>query len=586
MGSAAAPAVAAALVGLPLERMRDAGFGGGAVVRRTIGGGGGGAGLGGAIFNYGGTVSIFSSTISGNTAVGGPAGTPNAADGTGLGMGGGIFSRNGVVNIFNSTIAGNRAAHGGGGVYALGDGGSASLVMHSTIVADSILTTSDVRIGTIRGGTAASAGTANLIEGNSGFAGAAINVDPGLSGLASNGGATQTHAIGATSAAVDAGSNPLGVLADQRLFVRPSGTLIDIGAYEFQSPPPTTTPAEDPFIPDNLGDGPPTGDGVDDIPLDGNDQDTTDDTTEGTETPGDDGPGEGDDGTENDPDADTPDDPDGTEGVDADEATKPDDSPDTQDDGPGPEDGTPDDDGGPGTEEGGEEDGGEQTNTDKNTEDSADGDDSDQTDDDAPDEKESGEGTSKSGQQGNNQQGNNQGNQGGQQGNQGGQQGNQGGQTGQPSTAAVQQHLSRIADPRTGFRDYSKVGESRFPFGDKPLTPHEQQVVQKISAQIIEVHKQQTEQRVTQQADGEKKTEAVVTLTTISALVANNVINDLMGFFPAGSGGGSSSDPNSGGGGGGGGGSPASLGSQVGGAVVDNPTFFGDDNGLGNDSFF
>src|SRR5207253_11277878 len=52
--------------------------------------------------------------------------------------------------------------------------------------------------------------------------------------LTNNGGPTQTHALGAGSAAVDAGSNPAGLASDQRgtLFPRVQGAAADIGAFE------------------------------------------------------------------------------------------------------------------------------------------------------------------------------------------------------------------------------------------------------------------------------------------------------------------------------------------------------------------
>ena len=70
------------------------GFGGG------NGGGGGGAGMGGAIFNYQGTVTITNSTFSNNKAVGGLGAQNNG----GQGLGGSIFNYNGTVTIINSIV--------------------------------------------------------------------------------------------------------------------------------------------------------------------------------------------------------------------------------------------------------------------------------------------------------------------------------------------------------------------------------------------------------------------------------------------------------------------------------------------------
>lgn len=59
--------------------------------------------------------------------------------------------------------------------------------------------------------------------------------DPQLSALGSNGGPTQTHAVPASSPAVDAGSDTDRPARDQRGL--PRANRSDIGAYEFQPPP-------------------------------------------------------------------------------------------------------------------------------------------------------------------------------------------------------------------------------------------------------------------------------------------------------------------------------------------------------------
>ena len=64
----------------------------------ATGGGGGGAGLGGAIFNYQGTVTITNSKFASNKAIGGSGAT------SGQGLGGSIFNDNGTVTIINSTV--------------------------------------------------------------------------------------------------------------------------------------------------------------------------------------------------------------------------------------------------------------------------------------------------------------------------------------------------------------------------------------------------------------------------------------------------------------------------------------------------
>lgn len=93
-----------------------AGFGGGAgggSSSITGGGGGGGGGFGGAIFNYGGTATVQSSTFSSNTATGGAGSSGGVA---GEGRGGGIyFDRSlssGSFTVNNSILIGNTATTG------------------------------------------------------------------------------------------------------------------------------------------------------------------------------------------------------------------------------------------------------------------------------------------------------------------------------------------------------------------------------------------------------------------------------------------------------------------------------------------
>jgi CSLREA domain-containing protein len=67
-------------------------------------------------------------------------------------------------------------------------------------------------------------------------------VDPMLGPLADNGGPTQTHALLVGSPAIDAG-DPNGCPGtDQRGVARPQGAGCDIGAYEYQPPPPPPPP--------------------------------------------------------------------------------------------------------------------------------------------------------------------------------------------------------------------------------------------------------------------------------------------------------------------------------------------------------
>ncbi len=83
--------------------------------------GGGGAGLGGAIFNQKGTLTINSSNFVSNTVQGGSAG--RATDGSGGSVGGGyggaIFNLDGTVTLNTMTYSGNSAPSGGSVFYNL-----------------------------------------------------------------------------------------------------------------------------------------------------------------------------------------------------------------------------------------------------------------------------------------------------------------------------------------------------------------------------------------------------------------------------------------------------------------------------------
>ncbi|MCP4361724.1 MAG: hypothetical protein GY796_27240 [Chloroflexi bacterium] len=94
----------------------------------TISGGAPG-GSGGGLANYRGTVTINSSTISGNSS----------------GSGGGLYNRNGTVTINNSTISGNSAPGGnGGGIinYAYSNYGTetATLTINNSAISGNVST--------------------------------------------------------------------------------------------------------------------------------------------------------------------------------------------------------------------------------------------------------------------------------------------------------------------------------------------------------------------------------------------------------------------------------------------------------------
>jgi len=212
------------------------------------GGGGAGAGLGGAIFNHGGAVLIENSTFSANFAVGGVggSGSGNPAP-NGIGLGGAVFSRNGAVDVLNATFTANTATEGGA-VYSVGDADSVTINLSNSILANSTAL-DDFGATTINGGTVVTGGITNLIETSTGYNGGIVSTaDPNLGPLQNNGGPSLTHALLASSPAIDSGSDVLATVTDQRGYARiidgdGNGLMhVDLGAFEAMS-----------FLPNKLG---------------------------------------------------------------------------------------------------------------------------------------------------------------------------------------------------------------------------------------------------------------------------------------------------------------------------------------------
>jgi hypothetical protein len=196
-------------------------------------GGHGGAGLGGAIYNVG-TAFIWNSTLSGNSAASG-SGSPAASS-----IGGAIYGLNGSIDIYNSTITNNTAA-------AVRDfftiasnvGPPVNVRVYSSIIAhaDAPMTLLDFNATAENGGQLIVAGANNLIRRQSDYAYITISTaDPLLGSLSNNGGPTQTHALLAGSPAINLGSNLLSFTNDERgsPYGRTSGGTTDIGAFEVQ----------------------------------------------------------------------------------------------------------------------------------------------------------------------------------------------------------------------------------------------------------------------------------------------------------------------------------------------------------------
>jgi hypothetical protein len=149
--------------------------------------------------------------------------------------GGGLYTRNqGALALGNTTITDN-AAPEGSGIADAGDSAAYPFSITSTIVAGNHVPAgaSSDEIVTIH----AIDGSHDLIgSANVALPGDTIGGDPRLGPLADNGGPTMTHALLSDSPAIDAGSNPSDLAADQRggSYVRVSGAAADIGAFEVQ----------------------------------------------------------------------------------------------------------------------------------------------------------------------------------------------------------------------------------------------------------------------------------------------------------------------------------------------------------------
>ncbi len=226
-----------------------AGIGGVGAPTGDGGGGGGGAGLGGAVFNDGGSVIVTNSTLADNSAIGGSGGASllsGHAGTSGSGLGGAIFNRGGSITVLNSTLADN-TANAGGALFVLGDGtsgnGAATVQVINTILAGTGASATDYQSATTSGGSVVASGGYDLIQNNPASGGfplsstLIIGQDPMLGTLAQNGGPTPTMALLPGSPALDTASDSAAPAADQRGGQRGpaglyAGAHADIGAFE------------------------------------------------------------------------------------------------------------------------------------------------------------------------------------------------------------------------------------------------------------------------------------------------------------------------------------------------------------------
>ena len=204
------------------------------------------AASGGGIYNYWGTVDVTNSTFYFNDAIG--FNDPRSHE-PGAGEGGGIFngglSNRGSLTVTNSTLAFNGAFSGkGGGIenYYL-DSTPTVKVSNSIVAAGGAagLSCGVYRATIDDGGYNISDDTTCGFGSSTGANGATIgdNVNPllSLSGLANNGGPTETIALEPNSPAIDAIPIALCPATDQRGIPRPdpsvpAETACDIGAFE------------------------------------------------------------------------------------------------------------------------------------------------------------------------------------------------------------------------------------------------------------------------------------------------------------------------------------------------------------------
>ena len=188
------------------------------------------------------------STVANNVAGSGALGT---FVGAGIGGdGGGIHSSGSADVLTDVTVAGNDAGlagQSGGGMADPGSGGGVYRNGGSLVIRNSLLSANSGGSGSASncGGDPVSDGGFNLAFPSAGCpAGFAVG-DPVLGPLSSNGGPTDTMALGAGSAAVDAvPTSSCMSPSDQRGLPRPSGPACDIGAFEVQQTPSAAAPPQ------------------------------------------------------------------------------------------------------------------------------------------------------------------------------------------------------------------------------------------------------------------------------------------------------------------------------------------------------
>lgn len=245
----------------------DGGRGGGGCIGGAKGGNGAAAGsaFGGALCNAG-VARLVNTTLSGNSSTGGGGGAGGSGGGFlsmyggdggnggtgGAGLGGAIYDLGGSCLVTNCTVAlnaaiagaagpagyGGNATYGNGANGLPGQAGSASGGGFSgadgAVMLNVLLATNAPQNCA---GSLVDAGY-NLSSDPSGFtnSGSLNGVNALLGPLMDNGGTTLTMALLPGSPAIDAGNTVAAHLIDQRGAPRPIGPASDIGAYECGAP--------------------------------------------------------------------------------------------------------------------------------------------------------------------------------------------------------------------------------------------------------------------------------------------------------------------------------------------------------------
>jgi hypothetical protein len=230
---------------------------------------------GGGIECHSATVTLDNCTLSHNTAANGGGGiicyftiimdNCTLSDNFCGGIGGGIYNVNQVtLDLTNCTLCGNSASGIGGAVYNLGLatladctlsynsalGGGGGVYNDSDTYSVGWMSLKNSIVANSQGGDIADngnlGGSNNLVEDGSGLSGW-LRGDPRLGLLHDNGGPTQTIALLPGSPAIDAGKNslvPAGVTTDQRGGPRIVNGAADLGAFELEPAPLSSSPSD------------------------------------------------------------------------------------------------------------------------------------------------------------------------------------------------------------------------------------------------------------------------------------------------------------------------------------------------------